>query len=110
MENLPFTLPPDPHFVYMLYSPSHDVYYKGYTKNPKKRLAQHNAGESTYTKNRCPWQLVYLQVFSTQSEALKRERVLKRQNRPFLESLLTHKINVLDTVTCLNSFQKIFRM
>ena len=96
MENQPFLLPPDPHFVYMLYSPSHDVYYKGYTQNPGKRLVQHNTGESRYTKNKCPWKLEYLQVFEKKSEALKRERILKRQNRPFIESLLTHKINILD--------------
>ena len=73
--------------------------YKGYTQNPGKRLVQHNTGESRYTKNKCPWKLEYLQVFEKKSEALKRERILKRQNRPFIESLLTHKINILSKGT-----------
>ncbi|WP_420828678.1 GIY-YIG nuclease family protein [Maribacter polysaccharolyticus] len=34
----------------MIYSISHDVYYKGYSTDFAVRLEQHNQGKSTYTK------------------------------------------------------------
>ncbi len=44
----------------------------------EKRIAAHNAGRGAkYTRSRCPVRLVYLEIFSTKSEALKREAAIK---------------------------------
>ena len=62
----------------MIYSSSRNLYYKGYSMRPYIRLLEHNEGKSRYTKDKGPWELVFLQVFSTKTEALKREKSLKQ--------------------------------
>ena len=37
-------------FVYALWSKEFDKIYVGMTNNPDRRLDEHNAGQSTYTK------------------------------------------------------------
>ncbi|MBK6641642.1 MAG: GIY-YIG nuclease family protein [Bacteroidetes bacterium] len=41
-------------FVYIIYSSSYDVFYKGFTDNPEKRLWEHNNDLSRYTKGKGP--------------------------------------------------------
>jgi len=53
------------HYVYIIYSPSHAVYYKGESATPYTRQDFHNAGLSRYTKGKGPWQLVYVEEFPT---------------------------------------------
>ena len=36
---------------------------------------------SRFTANRGPWELVFLEVFSSKSEALLREKAIKKLNR-----------------------------
>jgi len=81
------------HYVYILYSDFYDKYYKGYTTQPLIRLAQHNRGESRYTRNFVPWRMVYLESFSSKREALHRERNLKKYSKAQIKSLLTSPIN-----------------
>jgi len=65
-------------YVYIIYSPKYDKYYKGFTLNPQKRLEEHNDGLSRYTSNFRPWKLVFLEKFNDKTKALKRERGLKK--------------------------------
>ncbi len=65
-------------YVYIIYSPKHDKYYKGFTLNPHKCIGEHNDGLSRYTSNFRPWNLVFLEKFNDKKEALKRERGLKK--------------------------------
>ncbi|PIS40999.1 MAG: hypothetical protein COT26_00395 [Candidatus Kerfeldbacteria bacterium CG08_land_8_20_14_0_20_43_14] len=67
------------YYVYVLKSLKDQGFYIGSTGDLKSRLARHNAGLSKSTKNRRPLKLVHLEKFSTRSEALKREKFLKRQ-------------------------------
>jgi putative endonuclease len=83
------------YYVYIIYSSSHDVYYKGFTTDFQNRLAQHNADESRYTAKKGPWKLVFVQAFPDHSAALKRERQLKRQNRSYIEWLLIQDLNLV---------------
>ena len=81
------------YFVYIIYSPSHEVYYKGFSLDVIKRLEEHNNGKSEYTKSRTPWELVFYCSFSTKREALIYEKKLKRQNTNYIEWLITQPIN-----------------
>lgn len=64
-------------FLYVLYSELTQRHYTGATSNLEQRLAQHNSDQSTSTKNRGPWNLVYHEEYATLREALQRERYLK---------------------------------
>lgn len=67
-------------YVYLLQNKAEE-FYVGWTTDIKRRVKEHNAGKSRYTKSRVPWELVGYEVFSNKDEAKKRERVLKRNPR-----------------------------
>jgi len=56
---------------------SKDTQYVGSTSDVHKRVADHNAGRSSFTKGHRPWILVHQESFATKAEALQRERYLK---------------------------------
>ncbi len=73
------------HYVYVLRSAKDDRLYKGMSKDPEKRLRQHNAGKVRSTKGRAPFVLVYRKAFCTLAEARKHEVFLKsRQGAAYL--------------------------
>jgi putative endonuclease len=86
------------YYVYILYSPSFQVYYKGYTENINDRLAQHNAGLSRYTAGKGPWELIILECYSTKREALIREKSLKRCKSDYFEWLRMQPRNCLHLI------------
>ena len=56
--------------------------YCGWTNDPQKRLAAHNAGTaSKYTASRRPVEMVYLEEKETKQEAMKRETAIKKLKR-----------------------------
>lgn len=56
--------------------------YTGWTTHLAARLKAHNAGTGAkYTRSRRPVELLYQEIFSTKSEALKRECAIKRLTR-----------------------------
>lgn len=65
------------YFTYVLYSTSADRLYIGQTDDLPFRLWRHNTRQVQSTKAYTPWTLVYVEVFSTRSEAMRRERELK---------------------------------
>ncbi|MBW6535545.1 MAG: GIY-YIG nuclease family protein [Mariniphaga sp.] len=69
-----------------------ESFYIGYSSNLEQRLQYHNSGKSRYTSKKMPWKLVYTENFETRSEALKREKFLKKQrNREFYKKLINNK-------------------
>lgn len=76
------------HHVYIIYSVSLDIYYKGYSLNPERRVLQHNNNESRYTKNKGPWILIYKQSYKNKKDALIRERVIKKYSKKQILQLL----------------------
>lgn len=69
-------------FVYILEC-SDRTLYCGWTNNLQKRLEEHSAGKAgaKYTRGRRPVRLVYREPCPTRSDALKREREIKRLSR-----------------------------
>lgn len=69
-------------FVYILEC-SDGTLYCGWTNNLQKRLEEHAAGKAgaKYTRGRRPVRLVYRERCPTRSDALKREREIKRLSR-----------------------------
>ncbi|MFD0863838.1 GIY-YIG nuclease family protein [Sungkyunkwania multivorans] len=79
-------------YTYIIQSEKDGSYYTGYSSDLDDRLLRHNTGKSRYTSKRMPWVLVYSEVFTTKTEAIKRERFLKRQkSREFYERMIASK-------------------
>ncbi|MCK4406501.1 MAG: GIY-YIG nuclease family protein [Bacteroidales bacterium] len=77
------------YFVYIIQSLVDDSFYIGYTSNIELRLKKHNNGHSRYTSKKLPWKLVYTESFDNKSDAIKRERFLKKQkNTEFYNRLI----------------------
>lgn len=64
--------------VYVIKSLSASRYYIGVTTDLKERLKQHNSGSNQSTKNRGPWQVVYMEEFMDKKQAWLRERQIKK--------------------------------
>ena len=78
-----------PHIVYILQSQTNASYYIGSTAEMSRRLHRHNQGRSRYTKRGIPWRLVYTEQFDTRSQAVNRERQIKRRkSRDYIEALV----------------------
>jgi len=68
-------------YVYILRCADNTL-YTGWTTDLTRRVAAHNAGRGAkYTRSRLPVALVYSEEQPTQSEAMRRERALKRLSR-----------------------------
>ena len=65
------------YFVYILYSEKLDKYYIGSTGDLEDRLKKHNRSRSGFTSMGKPWIMVYNEVLSDKTVALKREKQLK---------------------------------
>ena len=74
--------------VYILYSKSLDVFYKGYTSNLLLRIKNHLEGKSQFTSQTNDWKLVYSKGFSSKKEAIMEEKRLKKLNRKSIEKLI----------------------
>jgi len=77
-------------YIYIIYSPSADKYYVGYSNDPIRRLIEHNSSPfDTYTSKHRPWILkAYFECSDSESEAIRMERFIKRQkSRKLIEQL-----------------------
>lgn len=54
-------------------------FYTGYTKDLDERTKQHENGKGAkYTKTHKPQKLTYVELFNSRSQAMKRERTIKK--------------------------------
>ena len=76
--------------VYILYSNTADKYYVGYTADDiEERLRKHNSIHSGFTGHHNDWQIMYAEVYSTKTEAMKREKQIKNwKSRKLIESVI----------------------
>jgi len=78
-----------PYYVYILLSHHNGKYYIGSTRNLEDRIKRHNEGRSKYTKYGIPWELLYSEKYLDRSDAIKREKQIKRQkSKKFIEALV----------------------
>ena len=86
------------YYVYILRSQLDGTYYKGVSENYSERLDAHNRGESTYTKNKTPWKLIYVEECPDKKTALIREKKLKRCKAAYFEWLSDSDQNIIKKV------------
>ena len=83
------------YYVYIIESSATGIFYEGSTSDYLRRLEEHNAGLSIYTKGKGPWKLIFVQVFDSMQEALTQEKKLKRCNKEYLRWLHSRPQNIL---------------
>jgi putative endonuclease len=66
------------HYVYFLKSAETKWIYIGNTNDLKRRLAEHNSGKTSFTRERGPWELIYYEAYKDKRDALSREQALKK--------------------------------
>ena len=70
-----------PYFTYVLRCRD-GTFYTGWTDDVEKRLAAHNKGVGgRYTRGRLPAELAHKEEFASKSEAMRRERAIKKMTR-----------------------------
>lgn len=65
------------YYVYVLRSKKNGKWYTGFTADLRKRFIQHNNNESTYTRGRGPFELIYYEAYKNKDDARSRELHLK---------------------------------
>ena len=84
------------YYTYILQSLKNGGYYIGYTSDLKKRLQEHNTGESKATKPYIPYKLIFYEAFLNIIDAKNREEYLKGgYGRKTINSMI--KRNVVNT-------------
>jgi len=76
--------------VYVLFSKDYNKIYIGFTSDLEQRIRSHNElGKKGWTMKFRPWKVVYKEVYSNKSDAMKREKELKTSTgRNFIWSII----------------------
>jgi putative endonuclease len=83
-------------FVYILLCDD-DSFYTGYTKNLDYRIKLHLNGKGAkYTKSHKPKKVVFVELFNTRSEALIRERKIKKKTHKQKQELINNNNYLLN--------------
>ncbi len=61
------------YYAYVLQSKKNGMWYTGFTADLRKRLKEHNAGKSAYTKGRGPFELIYYEAYKDKQDARSRD-------------------------------------
>jgi len=64
-------------YVYVIKSLKNNRNYIGQTNNLKKRIEEHNSGQSKYTSLTRPFKLIHSEEFDNRTDAVRRELFLK---------------------------------
>jgi len=64
-------------YIYIIKSIKSGKIYIGYSSDLKRRMIEHNSGQSDYTKSDKPWKLVYYEAYASDKDARVREKRLK---------------------------------
>lgn len=91
-------------YVYILLC-SDGSYYIGVTNNVEQRMLYHNEGEdkTSYTYERRPVNLLYVESFMVYEQAIAREKQLKKWTRRKKEALINENWNRLKEFAACNN-------
>jgi putative endonuclease len=64
-------------YVYVLKSRKDSSWYTGSTRDLRKRFNQHNKGQSGYTRDKLPFDIIYYEACIDEHDARVREKYLK---------------------------------
>ena len=77
-------------YTYILQSEKDGTFYIGSSADPEEGLLKYNRRHSGYTARKQPWKLVWQEIHEDKSNAIKREKFLKKQkSRVYLEELIS---------------------
>ncbi len=80
-----------PYYVYVLQCVD-GSFYTGYTKNIDQRVKEHSCGKGArYTRMHKPRKVVYVELLETRSQAMRRERAIKKLSREQKHELANSK-------------------
>ncbi len=65
------------YYVYILRSSKSHILYYGYTVDLRKRIEEHNSGNTKFTKGHLPWELIWYCAFRNKLKAKNFELYLK---------------------------------
>ena len=78
-------------FVYILQSMKDDSFYIGQCDDLDKRMSKHFDGMSKYTSSKRPLRLRYFEVFDSRTEAIQREKYIKKlKSRIAIQKLINN--------------------
>lgn len=78
------------YFVYILSNKNRSVFYVGVTNDISRRVGEHKADEvSSFTKRYNCYELLYYEEYSSNAEAIGREKILKKFRRDWKFQLIT---------------------
>jgi len=81
---------PERFYVYILQSLKDFSFYVGQCNDLDYRMSKHADGMSKYTSTKRPLRLVYFESFNSRSEAITREKEIKKmKSRKYIESLVS---------------------
>ena len=85
------------YFVYLLENQNDKSWYIGFTKDLKRRLAEHQSGHGgKTTKAKHNWMLIYFECYLNQRDAIGRERFFKGgSGRKYLKKQLAHYLGAM---------------
>ena len=76
-------------YVYVLQSLKDFSFYIGECADLDCRMSKHFDGWSKYTSRRGPWRLKYFEVFTSRTEAIKREKNIKsKKSKVYIQLLI----------------------
>jgi putative endonuclease len=75
------------YYTYILYSASLNKYYIGFTSDVlDSRIQKHNSNHKGFTGGKGDWKIVYSEKYSTEIEARRRERQIKKWKSRILKN------------------------
>jgi len=82
-------------YLYLLFSPLHNLYYIGQIQNIQNRLQRHNNNKCKFTKGKGPWILIGTKIYQTRSEVIKAElKIKKMKNRNYIVQYFKNEIKI----------------
>ncbi len=81
-------------YVYVLKSEKDEELYIGSTNDLKRRIKEHQTGQSFSTKLRRPFELIYYEAYKIEKDAREREQALKLRGnaRRFLKERMKESL------------------